>query len=355
MSTESDKVSETTWGCPAPLSTNDTIQLAHGGGGMMTHRLIEQVFVPAFDNPWLRSMHDGAELPLDASRLVFTTDSYVVHPVFFPGGDIGKLAVCGTINDICMCGARPLYLSAGFIIEEGFPIADLKKITTSMQEAAESAQVHLVTGDTKVVDRGKGDGIYINTAGIGIPVSDQTVAPNRIQPGDAIIVSGDIGRHGIAIMTSREGLTLQEPIESDCGSLADPVMALMNEGLNIHCMRDLTRGGLATCLVELSRSCGYHFTIKEASIPIISPVNGVCEILGLDPFYVANEGRCVVLTPEAEAEKVLHIMKSYDISSDAVIIGNVTSEKDKTVTLERNIGSHYILDLLSGEQLPRIC
>jgi hydrogenase expression/formation protein HypE len=294
--------------CPAPLGDREQVTLAHGGGGRMTNQLIEQLFVRAFGNPALEARHDGACVELGGLRLAFSTDSYVVRPLFFPGGDIGTLAVNGTVNDLAMCGARPLYLSAGFVIEEGLPMATLGRIVGSMQAAARAAGVAIVTGDTKVVDRGKGDGVYINTAGIGVVESGGVIAPSSVRAGDVIVLSGDIGRHGMAVMAAREGLEFESAIESDCAALAAPVAALTAAGVPVHCLRDLTRGGLASAVVEIAQTAGLHLRLDEAAIAVREDVRGACEVLGFDPFYVANEGRFVALVPAAAAGICVEIL-----------------------------------------------
>ena len=342
--------------CPVPIADYPNVLLAHGGGGKLMGDLITHLFIRAFDNPHLNAMHDGALLPIDnEGQLAFSTDSYVVDPLFFPGGDIGSLAVNGTVNDLAMCGARPQYLSAGFVIEEGFSMEHLWKIAQSMAASAAAAGVQVVTGDTKVVDRGKGDGLFINTAGIGIVPQGVVVAPDRVQAGDAIILSGDIGRHGMAIMAQRQGLAFESTIESDCAPLNAVVQDLLNARVAIRCMRDLTRGGLASALVEIAQKSGRQIEIEERAIPVIEEVRGACEILGLDPLYVANEGRFAVFVPEAEAEHALSIMRGREQSSGACRIGRVGAKVSGTVVLESSIGVRRIVDLFSGEQLPRIC
>ena len=341
--------------CPIPRSDYPQVLLAHGGGGKLMAQLIEKMFVPTFDNPFLSRQHDGAVVELNGVRVAFSTDSYVVDPLFFPGGDIGSLAVNGTANDLAMCGARPLYLSAGFIIEEGLEMEQLWRVVRSMQQAAVETGVALVTGDTKVVDRGKGDGIFINTAGIGLIEHGMTIAPDRIRPGDALLLSGDIGRHGIAIMAQREGLAFESTIESDCAPLAGLVMKLLEEGIEIRCLRDLTRGGLASALVEIAEQAGRQIDIEERQIPVQEEVRGACEILGLDPLYVANEGRCVAFVAADQAERALEIMRAHPSGEGATIIGRVTEEESELVTLQSAIGVRRIVDRLSGEQLPRIC
>ncbi|MBZ0285509.1 MAG: hydrogenase expression/formation protein HypE [Anaerolineae bacterium] len=339
-----------TLSCPVPRIDEQTVQLAHGSGGRAMHRLLESVFMPAFTNPALESAHDGAVLNINGARLAFTTDSYVVHPLFFPGGDIGSLAVNGTVNDLAMCGARPLFLSAGFILEEGLPMEMLQRVVRTMQAAAAAAGVQIVTGDTKVVDKGKGDGLFINTAGIGVIEHPLQIAPQSVRPGDAVIVNGDLGRHGMAIMAVREGLEFESQIESDCAPLAEPVLALLDAGIEVHCLRDLTRGGLASGLCEIAKTANLHIHIEEAVVPVNEDVRGACEILGLDPMYVANEGRFVAFVPEQDADRTLSIL-----GSEARQIGRVAAGQDQLVTLKSAIGATRILDMLSGEQLPRIC
>jgi hydrogenase expression/formation protein HypE len=286
--------------------------------------------------------------------MAFTTDSYVVNPLFFPGGDIGSLAVYGTVNDLAMCGARPLYLSAGFIIEEGFETEKLWQIVRSMKRAADFARVDLVTGDTKVVDRGKGDGIFINTAGVGVIDHEMLIGPKRVRSGDAIILSGDIGRHGIAIMAAREGLEFESAIESDCAPLSELVQELINDGIEIRCMRDLTRGGLASALVEIAEASGHPIKIDEVAIAVREDVRGACEILGFDPLYLANEGRFVLFVPQVHADRALELMTAHPFGKGASIIGKV-GEGHAGVTMKSRIGASRIVDMFTGEQLPRIC
>lgn len=327
--------------------------MAHGGGGRMSQRLIESVFLPLFSNDLLNARHDGAVLPLDGSGLAFTTDSYVVRPLFFPGGNIGDLAVNGTVNDLAMCGAEPLYLSCGFILEEGLGMSTLRHIAVSMQGAAARAGVQLVTGDTKVVDHGKADGVYINTAGIGRV--RHCVGADRIEPGDAIIVSGDLGAHGIAILSTREGLDLESELKSDTAPLWEPVAALIEAGIDIHCLRDLTRGGLSSALNELAASRGIAMRVDEASIPVTEMVRGACELLGLDPLYVANEGRFVAFVPGAQAFDALAVLRKIGVSHGASLAGFVMEKPAPTVYLRSLAGGERILQMISGEQLPRIC
>lgn len=336
------------------------VLLAHGGGGRLMHELLERIFLPAFDNPALAERHDGARLDLAGAQLAFTTDAYVVRPLFFPGGDIGRLAIHGTVNDLAMCGARPLWLSTAFILEEGLPVETLERVVASMHAAAAETGVALVTGDTKVVDRGKGDGIYVTTAGIGVIATRAgapAITPGSVRPGDAVILSGDVGRHGIAILAAREELALQSAIESDCADLSRPVLALLEAGLEIHCLRDCTRGGLATTLIEIAQQARVDVAIDEGLVPVEPAVQGACELLGLDPLYVANEGRCVCFLPAAQGERALEILQQHPVSAGATRIGRVGEGRDRAgrVTLRGSLGAGRVLDMLSGEQLPRIC
>jgi hydrogenase expression/formation protein HypE len=341
--------------CPIPIRDYPHVTMGHGGGGRLTQELIEKIFAPAFRNALLDQNHDGAVIEADGRRLAFTTDSYVVHPLFFPGGDIGSLAVNGTVNDLAMCGARPRWLSCGFILEEGLPMETLWRVVQSMQQAAALAGVQLVTGDTKVVDKGRGDGLYLNTAGLGTLDHGLVIGPRSVRPGDAVLVSGDLGRHGMAIMSVREGLQFESAIQSDCAPLAGPVLALIEAGLQVHCLRDLTRGGLASALNEIAEAARVQINIEEAVIPVEEQVRGACEILGFDPLYVANEGRFAAFVPAGEAERALHILRSHAGSRGAVRIGEVQTAGAAWVTLKSRIGARRVLDMLSGEQLPRIC
>jgi len=318
-------------------------------------QLIEQVFVPAFANPRLNERHDGAVLDAQGHRLAFTTDSYVVRPLFFPGGDIGTLAVNGTVNDLAMCGARPRWLSAGFILEEGLPLETLQRIVASMQQAAAAAGVEFVTGDTKVVEKGKGDGLFVNTAGIGTVEQANPISPRQVRAGDAVLLNGDLGRHGMAILSVREGIAFDSPITSDCAPLAALVLALLEAGVEVHCLRDLTRGGMASALNEIAAAARVQIEIAEAAVPVSEPVQGACEILGFDPLYVANEGRLVAFVTARDADKALAIMRRHETGVSACQIGTVLSDSPGLVTLKSRIGARRILDLLSGEQLPRIC
>jgi hydrogenase expression/formation protein HypE len=345
--------------CPTPLSKHDTIQMAHGGGGRVMQRLIDGLFVAAFsgnsDASAREPLHDSTVLETNGARVAFTTDTFVVNPLFFPGGDIGTLAVCGTVNDLAMSGADPKWLSAGFVLEEGFSIASLEQIVASMQKTAETASVRIVTGDTKVVDRGKGDGIFINTAGIGLVPDGVEISPSRVRPGDKILVSGDLGRHGIAIMSVREGLQFEGALESDCDCLGNLVAAMREVGSDLHCLRDLTRGGLAAALNEIASAAKVGVELQESAIPVAPQVAGACEMLGLDPFYVANEGRLVAIVSAEAAQAVLEIMQRHPAAPQPTIVGSVTGDHAGCVELRGDLGGSRILDLLSGEQMPRIC
>jgi len=335
--------------CPIPIQQYPHVLLAHGGGGKLMQQLIQQMFLPVLGSPGA-VLHDAATLAVKGDRIALTTDSYVVHPLFFPGGDIGTMAVYGTVNDLAMAGAKPLYLTAGFILEEGLPMTVLWDVVQAMGRAADRAGVKIVTGDTKVVDRGKGDGIFINTAGVGIFEFDTDISPTRICPGDAILLNGDLGRHGIAIMAVREGLMFESAIESDLAPLADTVLALLKAEIDVRCLRDLTRGGLASALNELATAAALGIHIEETQIPVREDVQGACEILGFDPIYLANEGRFIAFVPEAEVDRALEIM-----GEGSQRIGTVIEKRTPLVTMTSQIGSTRAIDLLSGEQLPRIC
>jgi hydrogenase expression/formation protein HypE len=341
--------------CPLPISQYPHILMAHGGGGTLMHRLLEDVFGQAFSNPILDTRHDSAQFDVPAGRLAMTTDSYVVRPIFFPGGDIGSMAVHGTVNDLAMSGARPLYLSCGFIIEEGLPMGTLWRVVCSMRDAANRCGVQIVTGDTKVVDKGKGDGLFINTTGIGIIEHRQKIAPQNVQPGDAVLVSGDLGRHGMAIMAVREGLQFESTIESDSAPVHEAVLELLQAGIEIHCLRDLTRGGLASALNEIAEAAGVKIAVAQNLIPVREDVHAACEMLGLDPLHVANEGRFVAFIAAPDAERALQILRGCGISSGAARIGAVVEKSAPLVTLKSALGVCRILDMPSGEQLPRIC
>jgi hydrogenase expression/formation protein HypE len=337
--------------CPITISDYPQVLMAHGGGGRLMRQLIGRMFAEAFHG---ETETDSAVLATSGERLAFTTDSFVVRPIFFPGGDIGSMAVHGTVNDLAMSGATPRALSCALILEEGLPMETLWRVIQSMSRAAIDAGVKIVTGDTKVVERGKADGLYINTAGVGFFTHDLDVGPRSIEPGDAILVSGDIARHGMAIMATREGLEFDSAIESDSAAVHRPVLDLFDAGLDVHCLRDLTRGGLASALVELADSSGREFRVGESRVAVREDVRAACEILGFDPFYVANEGRFVAFLPEAEAAKALSILARWPVSAGAAVVGRVSGEGGR-VLVESPIGGSRLLDLLSGEQLPRIC
>lgn len=343
---------------------DERITLSHGSGGKATHNLIEGIFAPAFSNPLLDRMDDAAvflagaadETAQNAPRMAFTTDTYVVSPLFFPGGDIGKLAVHGTINDLAMAGAEPLYLSAGFILEEGFAVADLRRLVSSMAEAARNAGVAIITGDTKVVQRGKGDGIFINTAGVGLVRAPGMIGQNQLRPGDKILLSGPIGDHGIAIMLAREGLELESEITSDSAPLHTLVASLLDvAGEGIHCLKDPTRGGVATSLNEMALASEVAIMLDEAAIPVRTEVRGACEILGLDPLTIANEGKLIAIVSPDVAEAVLAVMRAHPLGHEAALIGSVQAEPASMVFMQTDIGGKRVLDMLVGDPLPRIC
>ena len=341
--------------CPIPISDYREIVLAHGSGGKLSHQLIQKLIVPQFSNDLLNPLHDGAVFSVNGARLAFSTDSYVVNPIFFPGGDIGSLAVHGTVNDLAMCGARPLYLSAGFIVEEGTPVQDFWRIVQSMRKAADAAGVQLVTGDTKVVDRGKADKIFLNTSGVGVVPDGVNIHPARAVAGDKVLLSGTIAVHGIAIMSVREGLEFETEISSDTASLAGLVQAILAARKDIHVLRDPTRGGVTSALTEIAQSAGAGMLLDEAAIPITEEVKGACEILGLDPLYVANEGKLLAIVAPGDADAILTAMKSHPLGADACIIGEVTAEHPGFVLMKTRVGGTRVVDMLSGEQLPRIC
>jgi hydrogenase expression/formation protein HypE len=341
--------------CPVPLTDAEHILLGHGSGGKLTARLIENVILPAFRNPALERLDDQAILPFGGARLAFTTDSYVVTPIFFPGGDIGELAVIGTVNDLAMGGARPLYLSLALILEEGLPLEELQRVIASVRRAAERAHVEVVTGDTKVVGRGSGDKIFINTTGIGIVPPGVDLSSSRVEAGDRILVSGPIGDHGIAILSRREGLEFDGQIESDTAPLHELVAALLESEPSVHALRDPTRGGVAATLVEIATRRKHGIEVDESAVPVRDAVRGACEILGLDPLLVANEGKLVAFVPEAGAENALQALQRHPLGREARLIGSVTAEHPGFVTLRTPIGGQRILDLPFGESLPRIC
>ncbi len=341
--------------CPIPINEYPMITMAHGSGGILSHQLIEKMFKPAFNNDLLNSGHDGAVFPQPEGRLAFTTDSFVVQPIFFPGGNIGDLAVNGTVNDLACCGATPEYLSVGMILEEGLPMGDLWKIVLSMKGAADRAGVKIVTGDTKVVDRGSGDKIFINTSGVGRVREGVNIDPRNCKPGDVIILSGTMGDHGVAILSARAGLEFETAIESDSAALNGMVDNILDASRHISVLRDPTRGGVATTLNEISRSADVGMVLEEELIPVSPEVRGACEVLGLDPMYIANEGKLLVILPGSEAETVLDKMKMHPLGQEAGIIGKVVAEHPSVVRMTTSIGSSRIIDMLTGEQLPRIC
>ncbi len=330
------------------------IRLAHGGGGRFSQQLIEDVFLSVFGNEYLAAMNDSAILDINSPRIAFTTDSFVVEPVFFPGGDIGRLAVCGTVNDLAVMGANPLYLSIGFIIEEGFLLKDLRRIVSSIRKAADESQTMIVTGDTKVVPRGHADGLFINTSGIGILERERMITGDGACEGDCVLINAPVGAHGMAIMTSREYLGFRSVIRSDVRPLNHLIGAMLRTSENIHVMRDATRGGLATVCNEIARQSGVGIELDEETIPVTDSVRGACELLGFDPLYVANEGVLVAFLPGEDALPVLEVMRNHPHGRKAAMIGNVRGKKNRVV-LRTRIGSRRILDMLSGEQLPRIC
>ncbi len=341
--------------CPLPIQQYPHVLMAHGGGGKLMHRLLEDVFGKAFSNPILDTRHDSAQFTVPPGKLAMTTDSYVVRPLFFPGGDIGSMAIHGTVNDLAMSGARPLYLSCAFIIEEGLPMETLWRVVSSMRDAAKTCGVQIVTGDTKVVDKGKGDGLFINTTGIGVIEHALAIAPQNVRPGDAVIISGDLGRHGMAIMAARDGLQFESAIESDSAPVHKMVLSLLAAGIEIHCLRDLTRGGLASALNEIAEAAGVKIAVEQKLIPVREDVHAACEMLGLDPLHVANEGRFVAFVPAAEAERALQIMARQHGGEGSALIGQVVECSSPLVTVRSEIGVSRILDMPSGEQLPRIC
>ena len=341
--------------CPVPLAGSDRILLGHGSGGRLTADLIARCFVPAFRNEILERLDDHALLEVGGVRVAFTTDSYVVTPLFFPGGDIGDLAVNGTVNDLATAGARPLYLSAAVILEEGFPIADLERIVASMRKAAEAAGVQVVTGDTKVVDRGKADGCFITTTGIGVVEHELTISADRARPGDAVVLSGPIAAHGMAIMAARAELELETPVTSDTAPLHRLVAEMVGAGVTIHCLRDPTRGGVATALNEIAqRSCA-GIVLDERAIVVDESARGVCELLGLDPLYVANEGKLLAIVDRDDAARTVDAMRRHPEGREARVIGEVVDDAQALVVLRTAVGGHRIVDMLQGEQLPRIC
>lgn len=350
-----ESIDFTAWSCPLPLRSYSTIVMGHGGGGKLSAELVEHLFAPAFRNATLDVLGDAAVLTLESGRLAYSTDSFVVRPLFFPGGNIGKLAVNGTVNDLAMMGAKPRYLTAGFILEEGLLVSQLGVIVEEMAAAARTAGVQIVAGDTKVVDRGHGDGVYINTSGVGIIPDGIDIRPQRAQPGDVVIVSGEIGLHGVAILSVREGLEFGAPVESDCAALNELVEVMLAASHAIHVLRDPTRGGLAATLNEIARAARVGVVYEERKLPVPPAVAAACEMLGMDPVYIANEGKLVaVVAPEA-ADVVLEAMQRHPLGVKAAIIGRITAEHPGVVVARTGIGGSRVVDMQVGEPLPRIC
>ena len=344
------------WSCPLPLAGYPTIVMGHGGGGKLGTELVEHLFLPAFRNPALESLGDAAVLDLAGGRLAMSTDSFVVQPLFFPGGSIGELAVNGTVNDLAVSGAEPLFLSASFILEEGFPLEQLAAIVRSMADAAATAGVKIVTGDTKVVERGHGDGCYITTAGIGVLRAGIAVGPHRAQAGDVVLVSGMIGDHGMAIMSVRESLEFESPIRSDCAALNGMIAQVLDAaGPDVHAMRDPTRGGLASTLNEIAQASQVGIVIDEARLPVRVEVQSACELLGLDPVYVANEGKAVFFVAPEAADRVLAVLRAHPLGRDAARIGQVTAQHPGMLVARTQMGANRVIPTQIGEQLPRIC
>jgi hydrogenase expression/formation protein HypE len=341
--------------CPAPIAVHDAVLLGHGSGGKLSAALLQQIFLPAFHNPLLSRLEDQAVIDVQSGRLAFTTDSFVVKPLFFPGGDIGSLAVHGTVNDLAMGGAQPLALSAAFILEEGFPMADLRRVVDSMARAAENVGVPIVTGDTKVVERGCGDGVFINTTGLGVVAAGVELSAANARPGDCVILSGSLGDHGITILTQRQGLELEGAMESDSAPLHTLVAAILDAAGDVRVMRDPTRGGLASTLNEIAVQSHVGIAIRETALPIHEGVRGACEVLGLDPLYVANEGKLVAIVPASSAQAVLAAMRRHPLGAETAIIGEVVGRHPGLVTMHTPFGTTRIVDMLAGDQLPRIC
>ena len=342
--------------CPLPYADDAFVTLAHGGGGRLAWDLLEKVFLPALGDPNRHERHDGAVLDPAGALVAFSTDAHVVSPLFFPGGSIGHLAVCGTVNDLAMCGAEPRWLSTAFVLEEGLPMATLRRVLADMRAAADAAGVTIVTGDTKVVERGKADGLYIVTAGVGLVRAPTPVRPQAVRPGDAIVLSGDLGRHAAAVLSIREGLEFEPAPLSDCQALHRPVLALLAAGVEVHCLRDCTRGGLTAALTEIASAGGLRLRIGEAAIPVSPAVAAACELLGLDPLQLACEGRFIAFVPEAQAGRALEVLRADPVAAAAVRIGTVIAvETSGSVELETTLGVLRALDLPAGEQLPRIC
>ncbi|MET8811600.1 hydrogenase expression/formation protein HypE [Streptomyces sp. NPDC004549] len=348
-------VDPATWSCPAPLRDQGVVVMGHGGGGALSAELMEQVFAPAYGNPVLAALTDSAVLQLGGAKLAFSTDSYVVRPLFFPGGCLGDLAVNGTVNDLAMSGARPAYLSTAFVLEEGVGLDVVARIARAVGAAAEAAGVTVATGDTKVVESGHGDGVYVTTAGVGLVPDGVDIRPQRARPGDAVIVSGPIGLHGVAVMSVREGLEFGVEIASDTAPLAGLVAAMLDVTSDLHVLRDPTRGGLGAALNEIARASGTGVRLTERAVPVPDEVANACGFLGLDPFYVANEGRLVAFVPREHADAVLAAMRAHPQGTGAALIGECVAEHPGMVTVATGLGGTRVLDLPLGEQLPRIC
>ena len=341
--------------CPIPFTDSDCVLLAHGGGGRMTHQLISRIFYPAFRNPLLEQDHDGCVFPVSAGRMAYSTDSFVVDPIFFPGGNIGDLAVNGTVNDLACCGAKPLYLTAGFILEEGLKLNDLERIVQSMKKAADRAGIQIVAGDTKVVERGKCDKLFIKTSGIGIVPAGIHIAPSQVQEGDVVICSGAIGVHGITILSARESLGFETNLKSDTVSLNNMLSELLTSIEEVHVLRDPTRGGVSGTLNEIAQTANAEIILDETSLPIPEEVRAASDILGLDPLYIANEGLVLIILPEKDAQTALSVMHRFDEGRKATVIGRISSKGKALVRMKTIYGNYRIVDMLSGEQLPRIC
>lgn len=342
--------------CPLPIEDYETITMGHGGGGRLGQRLLDEILVPAFSNHFLDELHDGAVVPCEGGHLAFSTDTFVVHPRKFPGGDIGSLSVHGTVNDLAMCGAKALNISLALILEEGFAVSELREIVESIRMACEESMVRVVTGDTKVVERGKGDGIYINTSGVGTVLPGVQLSPRRVRPGDRVILSGAIGRHGMAIMSVREGLEFESAITSDSAALWPLVKGVLSAGQKkVRVLRDATRGGVASVVNEIARSAKVGLVLEESSIPVDAPVRAACEILGFDPLYVANEGRFVGFVAAEFADEIVELMREHPLGRDACVVGEVVAEHPGMVRMKSAFGGSRVVDMISGEQLPRIC
>jgi len=341
--------------CPMPLGPGERVLLGHGSGGRLSADLLQKIFLPAFENPILSRLDDQAIFSVNGSRLAFTTDSFVVKPLIFPGGDIGSLAVHGTVNDLAVGGAKPLFLSAAFILEEGLPFETLQTVVNSLRKATSDAGINVVTGDTKVVEKGCCDGMFINTSGIGIVENGLRLSADQARPGDRILLSGSIAEHGIAILAQREGLAFESPVQSDSAPLHTLVAAMLGTGAKIRCLRDPTRGGVSSTLNEIAARSRVGMTLDERAIPIREEVRGACEMLGLDPLYVANEGKLVAIVAPRDAEKLLHVMRNHPLGQNSHIIGTVLAADPGLVVMRTTLGTTRIVDVLSGDQLPRIC